>query len=93
MGMFDSLYDASGVEWQTKAFACVLDRYQIGDAILDGPSCTYQVKVLGGPVPSRAIDSFATVRDGVLTAVPDDRIPSLPLLDCFGGWLAAANGA
>ena len=88
MGMFDSLYDDAGTEWQTKAFACLLDTYRVGDAIPcpdDAPSLdTFQVQVLGGG-RGAFIDSFATVRDGILAAVPDDRDVTLPLIDYAGG--------
>lgn len=83
MGMFDSLIDAHGHEWQTKAFARCLDRYRIGDEIpADGPAA-YQVEILGGGSPDD-IDSLATIRDGVLEAVPAERDPRLPLLDYSG---------
>ena len=83
MGMFDSLNDAEGVEWQTKAFDCDLDRWTIGDRIAtdeDYPA-TYQVEVIGG-VPWNAL---ATIRDGVLVAVPTERDKSLPLVGYHGG--------
>lgn len=82
MGMFDSLYDANGNEWQTKAFSCNLVDYRIGDRLSDAGD--YQVEVLGGPRPG-SVDSFATVRAGVLAEVPADRDHSLLLLDYYGG--------
>jgi len=91
MGMFDSLYDSRGNEWQTKAFDCLCDRYEIGDAMPDADAPPpYQVKVFGGPWDAPAVDSFATVRDGALVMVPDVRDAHLPLLDYHGG--IAAEG-
>jgi len=90
--MFDSLYDVDGNEWQTKAYHNLLDNYLIGDRITAGPPFTYQVKVLGGDEPPFTY-SHATIRDGVLAAVPADRDPNLPLLDYHGGWLPAEEGA
>ena len=82
MGMFDSLIDANGHEWQTKAFARCLDEYRIGDEIpADGPA-TYQVEILGDRPDY--IDALATIRDGVLEAIPVERDPRLPLLDYSG---------
>lgn len=90
MGMFDSMYDKNGDEWQTKAFDCLLDRYQLGDS-LPGPPTDYQVEIYGGPQPAASrgvgVDSLAIVRAGRLQAInvpPDD---SLPLMDYHGGWL------
>ena len=94
MGMFDSMYDQQNHEWQTKAFDCVLDRFEIGDAVphprgVSWPTPTeYQVKVYGGPrfaEPARG-DSFATVRNSDLVAIPSERNESLPLIDYHGGW-------
>lgn len=89
MGMFDSLYDADGEEWQTKAFYCGLAVYRIGetlprDIFPESYPTTYQVEVLGDPEPRQFVHSFATVRRGVLTAVPADRDPALPLLNYSG---------
>lgn len=94
MGMFDSMYDAQNHEWQTKAFGCVLDRFREGDPVphpngVAWPSPpAYQVKVYGGPrftEPARG-DAFATIADGVLTAIPAERHEHLPLVDYHGGW-------
>lgn len=94
MGMFDSLYDAAGNEWQTKAFDCCLNSYRIGDRIVGGPPFTYQVEVLGGDDLHREfVDSHATVIDGALRSVNVQRDHSLPLLGYDGGWTRAANGA
>lgn len=90
MGMFDSLYDAEGHEWQTKALDCTLDRYQIGDDF--GPPFTYQAKVLGGPRGANSRYAYATIRDGVLVEVPTDRDETLPLLDYHGSWEDAPDG-
>lgn len=86
MGMFDSLYDQRGTEWQTKAFRCLLDRYRIGDE-LPGPPIDYQVEILGGDNSKKAsYDSYATIRAGTLEAIDVPRDPTLPLMDYFGGW-------
>lgn len=81
MGMFDSLFDAEGNEWQTKAFGCILDRFQIGDhvhGVVD-----FQVEVCGGDDPPFE-DSLATIRAGRLEAVPADRDETLPLMNYHG---------
>ena len=90
MGMFDSLYDATGVEWQTKALNCELDRYRIGDRF--GPPFTYQAQALGGPRGEDSRYAYATIRDGVLVAVPVDRDETLPLLNYYGGWEEPSDG-
>lgn len=51
--------------------------YRIGDAI--GPRMTYQVEVIGGG-GDEDVWAHATVRDGILASLPDDRDESLPLL-------------
>lgn len=90
MGMFDSLYSPAGSEYQTKALARVLDRYQVGDAIeLDAGDALrdvtdYQMKVYSG---SESGMVCATVERNLLAQVPAPRDESLPLLDYFGGWL------
>jgi len=91
--MFDSLIDAKGDDWQTKAFECELNTYRIGDA-MPGPIPAYQVEVLGGGGEiGRFIDSLATVRDGVLASIPDVRDEHLALIHYFGGIIAAAKEA
>lgn len=87
MGMFDSLYDEAGHDWQTKAFDCVLARFKIGETMPDSSYPSYQVAILGDPDGS-FVHSFATVQDCVLMSVHDERDESLPLLDYFGGWVA-----
>ena len=102
MGMFDSLHSdyqhTYENEWQTKAYSCNLDEYDIGDEMPDieayGPIQTYQVEVLGGSGswPDREyIHSFATVSCGVLAAVPSDRDPSLPLFNYSGHLIEEAS--
>lgn len=86
--MFDSFYDGDGHEWQTKALSCLLDAYRIGAPIPGPPNYTYQMKVLGGPSDARGVYSYATIRGGVLTAIPDERDERLALLDYHGGWLS-----
>ena len=86
MGLFDSFYDAQGNEWQTKAFACLLDCYNIGDAV-PSPPIDYQVSVLGGE-HGHSEFACATIRDGHLAAVPDKRNENLPLLEHGGVWIA-----
>lgn len=88
MGMFDSMYDADGDEWQTKAFHCELDRYTIGDELPFIGTNTYQVEILGGPSnPTGYLESYATIRGNVLTSLDDDRDETLPLLDYHGDWI------
>jgi len=90
MGMFDSLYDSNGHEWQTKAYDCILERFQIDQPMPHESLGTplpdaYQVAVLGGPCGCHSEDSWATVRDHILVAVPAERDPSLPRVDYHGG--------
>lgn len=89
MGMFDSMYDAAGDEWQTKAFYCDLDSYRVGDAMPDVDKPDFQVEVLGGrgTSPREFLDSYATIRDGILTSINDPRDETLPLRDYFGFWV------
>ena len=87
MGMFDSMYDHDGNEWQTKAYGRTLERYELGDEVPDLDGWTpdiYQVKVLGGPGEGLN-HGFATVQDGVLVEIPSARDAALPLADYFGG--------
>jgi hypothetical protein len=83
MGMFDSFYDADGIEWQTKALRCLLESYEIGDAVPCGLT-DHQIKVFSFP-PSR--NGYATLRNGFLVSVGLGREGSLPLMDYFGSWL------
>lgn len=82
MGMFDSLYDAKDGEWQTKAYANLLQEYEIGDKI-DASDATYQVEVLG-EVEGEHVYSFATVEKGILIAVPAERNPAMRLRNYSG---------
>jgi len=84
MGMFDSLYDENGTEWQTKAFERVLAQYNILDVIYSGLIYPFQVEVLGGSVKEGFILSHATIIDDVLTEVDVPRDTRLPLID-YGG--------
>lgn len=94
MGMFDSLYDEQGREWQTKAFGNVLAEYRTGE-LLPGPPFAYQFKILGGgnfEEGEKFMDAFATAdEDGRLASFPDERDVTLPLLDYHGGWVKAGN--
>lgn len=93
MGMFDSLYDAEGREWQTKAYARILDQVEIGEVMPDPEDApafdSYQVEVLGG-VYGEYVWSLATIRDHMLVAVPDERIEDLPLVGYSSGFTPAA---
>ena len=85
MGMFDSFYTADGVEWQTKAYECVLAEWGVGDPVPDGECVrTYQVKVLGGRRDTSRY-SFVTIRDLVVAGIDVPRDPLLPLVDYCGG--------
>lgn len=84
MGMFDSLYDAQSNEWQTKAFDRLLDSYGIGDEVPTYGVTTFQVEILGGTDEPPFIQSLATIRDGRLVSLPDERDESLPLMDYSG---------
>lgn len=88
MGMFDSFIDARGLEWQTKAMECLLNRYQIGDEV-PGPPIDYQAEVIGGydrESPDGSRWSFATIRGGRLAEVPCERDSGLPVQAYSSGW-------
>jgi hypothetical protein len=80
MGMFDSLYDANGNEFQTKAFECLLTEYHIGDDV-DAMLFTYQVEIFGGPNNE---DSYATVVDGTIIAIDVPRDETFTLINYYG---------
>ena len=84
MGMFDRFYDASGVEWQTKAFGQALERWHIGD-VVPGPPIDYQAEVIGGR-ETEFQWAFATICDGKLVSVGDERDERLPLRLYSSGW-------
>lgn len=82
MGMFDSLFDKDGNEWQTKALGRSMSRYAIDDPVkLLLKDC--QIEVIGGPSDG-SVWRYATVRGGILTQVPDYRRPELPLVSYCG---------
>lgn len=83
MGMFDSLYDEHGTEWQTKAFDRNLDVYHIGDTIVADSRVSFQVEVCGGRRETFR-DTLATIHDGVLASIDDERDPALLLLNYDG---------
>lgn len=88
MGMFDSLYEGTREtydrEWQTKAYSRNLDCYWVGDEMppLEG-LMTYQVEIAGGP-DGECIDSLATVVDGVLVDIDNERAHTMPLFNYSG---------
>ena len=96
MGMYDSLYDDRGHEWQTKAYRCELDRYRIGDKMpresgggfykspTDSLPDAYQVSVVGG-APGCYEEKWATVLAHVLIQIPVERDPNLLAVDYHGG--------
>ena len=88
MGMFDSLRDENDNEWQTKAFDSLLHTYKIGDRVWERRPADFQFEIFGGGPPSGYTElnceSLATVRDGVLVSIDDDRDPSLTLIDYTG---------
>lgn len=86
MGMFDHLFDADGNAWQTKAFDCALDVYQIGDPIDADGSASFQVEILGGNLLGEIDDHFslATIISGVLVSIDDARDRALPCLNYSG---------
>lgn len=87
MGMFDSLYSADGIEWQTKAFSRTLITYAIGEPMPVAMFDNYQMQVIGGEHGDPYSWSCATILDGKLVKVPDDRDEQLPLLEYSGSWL------
>lgn len=91
MGMFDSLYDSKGNEWQTKAFGNSLKRYEIGDKILV-PTDDCQVEVLGELNELEFINSYATIKARKLVSVHDDRDLALSLIDYHGYFWAVNEG-
>lgn len=91
MGMFDSFYDPSGREWQTRAFDCQLHAWQVGSPFeTEGPQ-TFQVEVLGSDYSkghrTDFRDSFVTVRDGRVEAVDVPRDESLLLFNYSSGFV------
>lgn len=88
MGMFDSLYDAEGQEWQTKAFSRDLVVFSIRDEMptVDGLDA-YQVEVIGGRRTNHRW-SLATVRGGLLVDVDVAPDPMMPRVDYSGRILA-----
>jgi len=92
MGMFDSLYDEYGIEWQTKAFDRTLAQYNILDVIYSGLIYPFQVEVLGGSVKEGFILSHATIFNGVLAEVDVPRDPLLPFINYSGYPVPTANG-
>lgn len=91
MGMFDSFYDARGDEWQTKAYGCSLERWDVG-ATIPGPPIDYQAEVIGGANYGH-LWKYATIRAGVLTSAGDERDESLPLCLYSSGWELPTKGA
>lgn len=93
MGMFDSLYDAEGREWQTYAFGRRMNVCRVGERVPGGAPFTYQVEIgrIEREGSNEFINSFATFRDGVLVAVPDSRDLEIPLLDYDGSWVGEGN--
>lgn len=95
--MFDRLY-VGDVEWQTKAYDCNLDNYFVGDEMpsihKDYPD-SYQVEILGGEhiFTKRSRRSLATVVDGVLVSIDNERVRSLPLIDYGGNLRTPSPGA
>lgn len=90
MGMFDCLYEGErgvyGNEWQTKAYSCNLDSYWVGDRMLELDKLdTYQVEIMGGNGHD-FINSLATVVNGVLVSIDNERAHTLPLFS-YGGHL------
>lgn len=88
MGMFDSIYDGDGREWQTKALDCTLKRYAPGDAI-PGPLFDYQMKVISGWLEGgKGLDyGYALIHNGNLMDVLHEPDEFLQTLDYPGGWL------
>ena len=87
MGMFDRMYALDGGEWQTKAFANILNSYRIGERIPGGAPFSYQVEILGSSNDGESRDSYATLHNGVLVSIDNSRDGSLPLLDYDGRWV------
>ncbi|HEU5223119.1 MAG TPA: hypothetical protein VFU07_05485 [Candidatus Lumbricidophila sp.] len=81
MGMYDTIIDANGRQWQTKAFTRLLRRFTIGDQTpLPGDCQVYVVASDDDVTHPNFDDAFATIRAGVLTEVPADRDLALPLV-------------
>lgn len=97
MGMFDSLYEGArqsyDTEWQTKAYSCNLDTYWVGDVLPPLGECvSYQVEILGGSRDSKSRESLATVVDGVLVDIDNERAWSLPLFGYSGHRVSSPVG-
>ena len=78
MGLFDSLHDGSGREFQTKALDCILHNYFLGERICVPNLPDFQIQILG---VGSGCESFATIRGQKLVGVNVPRDPNLPLLD------------
>lgn len=94
MGMFDSFYEGERetyeVEWQTKAYGRNLDVFWIGDRVppLDGCD-TYQVEILGGRRDrDKSTNSLATIVEGKLFSLDNERAHPLPLFNYSGHQVA-----
>lgn len=87
MGMFDSLYDDRGREWQTKALGRGMSRFSIGDR-LPGMTDSYQLEVIG----RGAGYWFATVENARLVSIDQHRNPYVRLVTYLGGHEAAKPG-
>jgi hypothetical protein len=95
--MFDSFYDETGREWQTKAFDCNLDVWQVGDRFeTEGPQ-TFQVEVLGSDRSAGRRedfrDSFATIRAGRVESVDVPRDETLLLFNYSSGFVLPEDDA
>lgn len=89
MGMFDRFIHQDGTEWQTKAFDNDLADYQAGDPVPE-LEChrdlrDYQVEIYRYCyLRLQLIDSFATVRGGLVTLIDVPRDKTLPRVSCDG---------
>ena len=88
MGMYDSLIDSYGSEWQTKAFHnSTLRKWVIGEKPDGGAPFTYQVEIMGRDEAIKEnFISYATLVDGVIAEVNVPRNKKLPLLCYYGDW-------
>ncbi len=92
MGMFDSLYDSEGREWQTKAFNRALATFDIGSIITGLQADNCQVEVLAH-IDGNFVRSYATIINGRLSEVPAKRDESLPLFSYSGSLREEATNA
>jgi len=77
MSIYDSIYDQTYTEYQSRALGKMMRSYCLGDTLPIPMSMSHcQIPVFGKVTG----DDFATIRDASLVEVPADRDQTLPLI-------------